>query len=38
MTLDLGCYGCPAVKTPNIDRLAAEGVMYTNARCCAPLS
>ena len=38
MTLDLGCYGCPAVRTPNIDRLAAEGVMYTNARCCAPLS
>lgn len=38
MTLDLGCYGCPAVKTPNIDKLAAEGVMYTNARCCAPLS
>lgn len=38
MTLDLGCYGCPEVKTPNLDRLASEGVMYTNARCCAPLS
>lgn len=38
MTLDLGCYGRQDVKTPNIDRLAKEGVMYTNARCCAPLS
>jgi N-sulfoglucosamine sulfohydrolase len=23
---DLGCYGEPIVKTPNIDRLAAQGV------------
>ena len=38
MTLDLGCYGRTDVKTPNIDRLAAEGVVYTNARCVAPLS
>ena len=38
MTLDLGCYGRTDVKTPNIDRLASEGVVYTNARCVAPLS
>ena len=38
MTLDLGCYGRTDVHTPNLDRLAAEGVMYTNARCVAPLS
>lgn len=38
MTLDLGCYGRTDVKTPNIDRLASEGVMYTNARCVAPIS
>ncbi len=38
MTLDLGCSGRTDVRTPNIDRLAAEGVVYTNARCVAPLS
>jgi len=27
---DLSCYGAPDVKTPNIDRLAAEGVKFTN--------
>ena len=38
MTHDLGCYGRTDVKTPNIDRLASEGVLYNNARCIAPLS
>ena len=28
---DLGCYGHPIVKTPNIDRLAAEGVRFEQA-------
>lgn len=28
---DLGCYGASQVATPNIDRLAAEGVRFTNA-------
>lgn len=27
---DLGCYGATQVKTPNLDRLAAEGVRFTN--------
>jgi N-sulfoglucosamine sulfohydrolase len=31
--LDLGCYGNAAVKTPNLDRLAAEGTLYTHAFC-----
>ncbi|GAB2785760.1 sulfatase [Rhabdobacter roseus] len=37
---DLGCYGNGAVKTPHIDRLAAEGVRFTNvfltASSCSP--
>ncbi len=28
---DLGCYGSPHIKTPNLDRLAAEGVRFTHA-------
>jgi arylsulfatase A-like enzyme len=27
---DLSCYGCPDISTPNIDRLAGEGVRFTN--------
>ena len=38
MTLDLECYGCQGVQTPNLNRLASEGVMYTNARCCSSIS
>src|SRR5687767_2855009 len=26
---DLGCYGCPDIRTPNIDALAAAGVRFT---------
>jgi len=37
---DLGCYGAKHVQTPNIDRLAAEGVRFTEfyvaASVCSP--
>ena len=37
---DLGCYGAKNVHTPNLDRLAAEGVRFTNVfatnPACAP--
>ncbi len=28
---DIGCYGNSGVKTPNIDRLANEGILFNNA-------
>lgn len=31
--LDLGCYGNTFLKTPNIDRLAAEGTRFSHAFC-----
>ena len=34
---DLGCYGHPVVKTPNIDRIAQEGVRFTRAFVTTPL-
>ncbi len=34
----LGCYGHPEVKTPNIDRLAAEGTRFTSCISSAPLT
>jgi N-sulfoglucosamine sulfohydrolase len=38
--LDLGCYGEKLVRTPNLDRLATEGIRYTRVFCtnpaCAP--
>ena len=33
----LPAYGHPIVKTPNIDRLATEGVVFENAYCASPL-
>ncbi len=33
----LGCYGSPHVRTPHIDRLAAEGVRFKNAFCTTSL-
>jgi len=35
--LALGCYGNPAVKSPNIDRLAYEGVLFESAYSSSPL-
>ncbi|XP_036167049.1 arylsulfatase D-like [Myotis myotis] len=34
---DLGCYGNSTLRTPNIDRLAAEGVRLTQHLAAAPL-
>ncbi len=37
---DLGCYGCKDIRTPNLDRLAEQGVrltdFYTSAPVCSP--
>ena len=27
---DLGCYGSPYIRTPNIDRMAREGLRFTD--------
>jgi arylsulfatase A-like enzyme len=35
---DLRCYGSTFYETPNIDRLAAEGVMFTDAYAACPVS
>lgn len=32
---DVGCYGATAVKTPNIDRLAKQGLRFTDAHSTA---
>ncbi|WP_242203540.1 sulfatase family protein [Aestuariivivens insulae] len=32
----LGCYGDEIVKTPNIDKVAKEGVLFSNAYCNSP--
>lgn len=37
---DLGCYGHPTIRTPNLDRMAAEGMRFTQfyaaASVCTP--
>lgn len=37
---DLGCFGHPTIRTPNLDRMAVEGQKWTNfyvgACVCAP--
>lgn len=34
---DLGCYGATEVRTPRIDKLAAEGVRFTDYYAAAPI-
>jgi arylsulfatase A-like enzyme/Tfp pilus assembly protein PilF len=34
----LGCYGYARAETPNIDRLADEGVLFEEARTCVPIT
>jgi arylsulfatase A-like enzyme len=34
---DLSCYGRPDYKTPNLDKLAAQGIKFTNAYSAAPV-
>ena len=32
---DLGCYGHPRLKTPNLDRLAKQGILFTQFYVCS---
>ena len=34
---DLGCYGSPVIKTPNLDRFADEGIRFTDCYAAAPV-
>jgi arylsulfatase A len=34
---DLGCYGHPSIKTPRLDKLATEGVRFTDCYSAAPV-
>ena len=34
---DLGCYGHPWHETPNLDRLARQGMRFTDAYAPAPI-
>ena len=33
----LNSYGCRDIHTPNLDRLAADGVRFTRAYACTPV-
>lgn len=34
---DLGCYGHPSIRTPNLDRMAAEGLRFTDFYASSPV-
>ena len=34
---DVGCFGSPLIKTPNFDRMAKEGMRFTNFYSAAPV-
>ena len=34
---DLGCYGHPTIRTPRLDRMAAEGLLFTSFYSAAPV-
>src|SRR5687768_4388525 len=34
---DLSCYGRPDYQTPNLDKLAGQGIKFTNAYSAAPV-
>jgi uncharacterized sulfatase len=38
MSPHLGCYGDAVAKTPNIDRLASQGIRFTNVFTTAAIS
>ncbi len=37
MSANFSCYGEASITTPNVDKLAAEGVLFTNAYVTAPV-
>jgi len=34
---DLGCFGSPDIKTPNLDKMAKQGMKFTDFYCGAPV-